>query len=66
MVGYDEYEKGYKPFDPSTQNIFIKRSVPFKEELMQEVDLAHGECSHPPLHDSNRVSLSNALCGDML
>ena len=51
MVGYGEYTKGYKLFDPSSQNKFIERSVQIEEELMQEVELAHGECSHPPLHD---------------
>ena len=51
MVGYIEYEKGYNLFDPSSQKTFIERSVQFEEELMQEVELAQGEFSHPPLHD---------------
>ena len=51
MVGYIEYEKGYNLFYPSSQNTFIERSVQFEEELVQEVELAHGECSHPPLQD---------------
>ena len=51
MVGYDKYSNGYNLFYPSSHNTFIERSVQFKEELMQEVELAQGECSHPPLHD---------------
>ena len=51
MVGYDEYENGYKIFYPSSYNTFAERSVQIEDELMQEVELAHGECSHPPLHD---------------
>ena len=51
MVGYAEYAKGYKLFDPSFQEKFIERSVQFEEEPMQEVELAQGECSNPPLHD---------------
>ena len=51
MVGYDEYAKGYNIFDPSSQKTFIERSVQFEEEPMQEIKLAQGECSNPPLHD---------------
>ena len=51
MVGYFEYEKGYNLFYPSPQKKFIKRSVQFEEEPMQEIELAQGECSNPPLHD---------------
>ena len=51
MVGYYEYENGYKLFDPSSHKTFIERSVQFKEDIMQETELAHRECSHPPLHD---------------
>ena len=51
MVGYDEYEKGYKIFYPSSQKTFIERSVQFEEEPMREIELAQGECSYPPLHD---------------
>ena len=51
MVRYDEYAKGYKIFDPSSDKIFIERSVQFEEEPMQEIKLAQGDCSHPPLHD---------------
>ena len=51
MVGYDEYSKGYKLFDPSSEKKFIERSVQVEEDLMQETELAHGECSHHPLHD---------------
>ena len=60
MVGYAEYEKGYKLFDPSYQKIFIERSVQSKEEPMQEVDLEDEDCSHPPLNDDVcDVSLSD-------
>ena len=31
--------------------MFIERSVQFEEEPMQEIKLAKGECSNPPLHD---------------
>ena len=32
----------------------------FEEDLMQETELAHGECSHPPLHaDVNDESFSD-------
>ena len=48
---YFEDEKGYNLFDPSSQKTFIERSVQFEENLMQETELAQGECSHPPLHD---------------
>ena len=51
MVVYAEYEKGYKLFDPSSQNNFIEMSVQFKEELMEETKFAQGECSNPPLQD---------------
>ena len=34
MVGYAEYENGYKIFDPSYYKSFIERSVQFKEEPM--------------------------------
>ena len=51
MVGYYEYGKVYNIFYPSSQNTFIERAIQFKKELMQETELAHGECSHPPLHD---------------
>ena len=51
MVGYGEYEKRYKLFYPSSQKKFIERSVQFKDDLMQDTELAQGECSHPPLHD---------------
>ena len=51
MVGYDEYEKGYNLFDPSSHKKFIERSVQFEEEPMQEIKLAQAECSNPPLHD---------------
>ena len=51
MVGYVEYEKGYKLFDPSSQNTLIERSVQFEEELMEETEFAQGGCSHPPLQD---------------
>ena len=51
MVLYAEYSNLYNLFDLSSQNTFIERSVQFEEELMQEVELAQGECSHPTLHD---------------
>ena len=51
MAGYDEYENGYNLFDLSSHKTFIQRSVQFEQELMQEAELDHGECSHPPLHD---------------
>ena len=51
MVGYYEYEKEYNLLDPSSQKKFIKSSVHFKEEPMQEIELAQRECSNPPLHD---------------
>ena len=51
MVGYDEYSRGYRLFDPSYSNTFIERSVQFKEELMPELELAPGECSSPPPQD---------------
>ena len=51
MVGYVEYAKGYKLFHPSSQKTFIERSVQFKEEPMQEVQLVEGDCSNPPLND---------------
>ena len=31
MVGYVEYSKGYKILDPSSQKIFIEKSVQFEE-----------------------------------
>ena len=34
MVGYDEYEKEYKLFYPSSKKTFIERSVQFEEEPM--------------------------------
>ena len=40
MVVYDEYAKGYKLFDPSSQKNFIERSVQFREELMEETEFA--------------------------
>ena len=58
MVGYAEYEKGYKLFNPSSQKSFIERSVQFEEEPMQEIELAQGECSNPPLHDDVSVDYS--------
>ena len=51
MVGYAEYANRYKIFDPSSQTTFIERIVQFREELIEDTKLAHGECSHPPLHD---------------
>ena len=51
MVGYAEDSKVYKLFDPSSQKIFIERSVQFEEEPMQEIELVKGDCSHPPLND---------------
>ena len=51
MVRYVEDANIYNIFYPTSKNKFIERSVQFKEELMQEVELAHGECSLPPLHD---------------
>lgn len=64
MVGYAEDPKGYKLFDPSSQNTFIEMSVHFQEELMQEAKLAHGECSHSLLHedvsDENIYDFSNS------
>ena len=51
MVVYDEYENGYKLFDPSYHKTFIERSVQFKEDPMQEVELVEGDCWHPPLND---------------
>ena len=51
MVGYVKYEKGYNLFDPSYQKTFIKRSLQIEEDIMQEIELAQGECSNPPLHD---------------
>ena len=51
MVGYDEYEKVYNIFFPLSQKTFIDRSVQFKEEPMQEIELVKGDCSHPPLND---------------
>ena len=38
-------------FDHSSQKTFIERSVQFEEDPMQEIELAQGECSNPPLHD---------------
>ena len=43
MVGYAAYSKGYNIFDPSSQKTFIKRSVQFKEDSMQEIELAQGD-----------------------
>ena len=37
MVGYAEYAKGYKLFDPSSHNKFIERSVQFEEDLMHKL-----------------------------
>ena len=51
IVVYAEYEKVYNLFDPSSHKTFIERSVQFKEEPMQEVELVEGDCSHPPLND---------------
>ena len=51
MLGYDEYAKGYKIIDPSSQKTFIETSVEFEEDPMQEIELVKGECSHPPLND---------------
>ena len=51
MVGYAEYEKGYKILNPSSQKSFIERSVQFEEEPMQQIEIAQGECSNIPLHD---------------
>ena len=66
MVGYYEYEKWYKIFDPSSQKTFIERSVQFEEEIMQEVELVEGDCSHSPLNDDVRdVSISNFYDYDM-
>ena len=66
MGGYDEYAKGYKLFDPSSQKTFIERSVQFKEEPMQEIELVKGDCSHPPLNDDvSDDSLSNFSDSDM-
>ena len=42
MVGYAEYENGYKIFDPSYYKSFIERSVQFKEDPMQEIELVKG------------------------
>ena len=47
MVGYGEDTKGYKIFDTSTLENFIKRSVQFEEEPMPDFELALGECSSP-------------------
>ena len=66
MFGYSEYAKGYKLFDPSSQKTFIERSVQFEEDLMQETELDHGECSHPPLHDDvNDESFSHFSDSDI-
>ena len=50
-VLYGEYAMGYNIFDPSSQKTFIKRSVQFEEEAMQEIELAQAECSNTPFHD---------------
>ena len=42
MVVYVEYVKGYNIFYPSSQKTFTKRSVQFKEEPMQEIELVKG------------------------
>ena len=51
MVGYDEYEKGYNLFDPSSQKTFIDISVQFREDIMEDVERVEGDCSHAPLND---------------
>ena len=44
MVVNDEYEKGYKLFDPSSHKTFIEISVQFEEDPMQEIELIKGDC----------------------
>ena len=51
MVVYSKYSKVYNHFYRSSQKTFIGRSVQFEEDPMQEIELAQGDCSHPPLHD---------------
>ena len=51
MVGYSKYGNLYNLFDPTYHKTFIERSVQFEEDPMQEIELAQGDCSHPPLHD---------------
>ena len=51
MVTYSEDAKGYNLCDPSSHKTFIKKSVEFEEEPMQEIELVKGDCSHPPLND---------------
>ena len=51
MVGYGEYTKGYKLFDPSTQNNLIEISVQFEEEIIPDFELAPRECSSPQHRD---------------
>ena len=51
MFAYDEFKNFYKLFDPSYQKKFIERSIQFKEEPMQEIELLEVDCSHPPLND---------------
>ena len=66
MVGNSKYEKVYNLFYPSHQKSFIERSVQFKQELMKEVELVEGDCSHPPLNnDVSDVSISNFYNYDM-
>ena len=66
MVGYSEYEKGYNLFYHSSHKIFIKISVQFEEEHMQEVELVEGGFSHPPLNDDvSDVYLSDFYDSDM-
>ena len=66
MFGYYEYAKGYNLFYPSSQKIFIERSVKFEEDPMWEVELVEGDCSHPPIKDDvNDVSNSEFYDYDM-
>ena len=51
MVGYGEDTKGYKLFDTSTLNNFIKRSVQFEEEPIPDFVLVPGDCSSPQQFD---------------
>ena len=66
MVGYDEYAKGYKLFDPLSQEKIIEINVQFEEEPMQEVKLVEGDCSHPLFNDDvSDVSISHFYDSDM-